>query len=80
MTENTFKIRRERGRRREEEGRGGGEGSYDDKAVGGGLVDGVMCCFRANCLCDSGTASSIAIGYGRELMAAGANGAAGRGV
>lgn len=45
--------------------------------MGGGLVDGVMCCFRANCFCDSGTASSIAIGYEQKLMGAQANEAAG---
>lgn len=63
MTENTYKTGRERRRRRGEEERTGGEGGYDDRAVGGGLVDGVMCCFRASCFCDSGIASSIAIGY-----------------
>lgn len=36
--------------------------------MGGGLDGGVMCCFRANCFCDSGTTSFIAIGYERELM------------
>lgn len=35
--------------------------------------DGVMCCFRANCFCDSGSASYIAIGYEQKLMAARAN-------
>lgn len=79
MTENTYKIGRERRRRRRGgEEKAGGEGRYDDKAVGGGLVDGVMCCFRANCFCDSGAASSIAIGYEQKLMAAEANEAAGR--
>lgn len=51
----------------EEEGTGeksrGREGRDDDKGMGGGLDDGVMCCFRANCFCDSGTTSFIAIGY-----------------
>lgn len=40
-------------------------------------MDGVMCCFRANCFCDTGTASSTAIGYKQKLMAAQANEAAG---
>lgn len=44
--------------------------------MGGGLDDGVMCCFRANCFCDSGTTSFIAIGYNQELIEARANEAA----
>lgn len=38
--------------------------------MGGGLDDGVMCCFRANCFCDSGTTSFIVIGYKQELIEA----------
>lgn len=49
-----------------EEGTGqkkrGREGRNDDKGMGGGLDDGVMCCFRANCFCDSVTTSFNAIG------------------
>lgn len=77
MTEKTYKIGREGGggHRRDEE-RKGGEGRNDDKGMGGGLDDGVMCCFRANCLCDSGTISFIAIGYNQELIEAQANGTA----
>lgn len=65
------------GREREKEGTGEGEeGRNDDKGMGGGLDDGVMCCFRANCFCDSGTTSFIAIGYNQELIEASANEAA----
>lgn len=85
MTEKTYKIGREGrggggGGDWREEQRKGGEGSNDDKGMGGGLDDGVMCCFRANCFCDSGTTSFIAIGYGQELIEARANEAARRGV
>lgn len=82
MTEKTYKIGREGrggGDQREEE-RKGGEGRNDDKGMGGGLDDGVMCCFRANCFCDSGTTSFIAIGYDEELIEAWANEAACHGV
>lgn len=77
MTEKTYKIGRERrgGHQRGEE-RKGGEERNDDKGMGGGLDDGVMCCFRANCFCDSGTTSFIAIGYNQELIEAQANEAA----
>lgn len=58
----------------EEEGTGprrtGREGGNDDKRMGGGLDGGVMCCFRANCFCDSGTDFFIAIGYNQELIEA----------
>lgn len=84
MTEKTYKIGRGEGDQREEERRGGegkgGEGRNDDKGMGGGLDDGVMCCFRANCFCDSGTTSFIAIGYNQELMEAWANGTVCHGV
>lgn len=85
MTEKTYKIGREGrggggGGDWREEQRKGGEGRNDDKGMGGGLDDGVMCCFRANCFCDSGTTSFIAIGYGQELIEARANEAARRGV
>lgn len=56
--------------------RRGREGRNDDKGMGGGLDDGVMCCFRANCFCDSVTTSFIAIGYNQELIEAWANKAA----
>lgn len=63
-----------------EEGTGqkrrGREGRNDDKGMGGGLDDGVMCCFRANCFCDSVTTSFNAIGYNKELIEAWANEAA----
>lgn len=79
MTEKTYKIGREGGGGggdwREEESKGG-EGRSDDKGMGGGLDDGVMCCFRANCFCDSGTTSFIAIGYKHKLIEARANEAA----
>ncbi len=78
MTEKTYKIGREGGGGgdwREGE-RKGEEGRDDDKGMGGGLDDGVMCCFRANCFCDSGTTSFIAIGYYKELIEARANEAA----
>lgn len=65
--------------RREEEGTGR-EGKHDDKGMGGGLDDGVMCCFRANCFCDSGTTSFIAIGYTQEMIEARAYRAACHGV
>lgn len=63
-----------------EEGTGqkkrGREGRNDDKGMGGGSDDGVMCCFRANCFCDSVTTSFNAIGYNKELIEAWANEAA----
>lgn len=65
--------------RREEEG-AGREDKHDDKGMGGGLDDGVMCCFRANCFCDSETISFIAIGYTQEMIEAQANRAACHGV
>ena len=64
------RVKRRRGPARRGEER---EGRHDDKGMGGGLDDGVMCCFRANCFCDSGTTSFIAIGYNQELIEAGAN-------
>lgn len=78
MTDKIHIQDREGGRRRgpERGGKGGREGRDDDKGMGGGLDDGVMCCFRANCFCDSGTTSFIAIGYNQELIEARANEAA----
>lgn len=36
--------------------------------LGGGLDNGVMCCFRANCFCDRGTTSFTAIGSNQEQI------------
>lgn len=67
-------------------GRGGGGRDWRGEGRGvmttkeWGLDDGVMCCFRANCFCDSGTTTFIAIGYYRELIGLWANEAACYGV